>query len=171
MVLRIRGLPPVTPLNAQLRLAVARGNVNNVEVLLRRGGDPNTELLYGHTLLHVAAENQSQAIASVLLDAGASVNRQTCLVLFTPLMSAAVKGNVEIAELLLSRGADPDLRSAVGATALMHAVIQRHPGVVEILLAHGARKDLVNNRGRTPLAMARSRQYPELVELLRDGDN
>src|SRR3569833_54205 len=167
MVLRARGLPPASPLNAELRKAVARGNVNNVEVLLRRGGDPNTEFLYGHTLLHIAVAKQNREMVSLLLDAGALVNRQASLVLFTPLMSIAVKGNAETAELLLSLGAKPDLKTTVGATALMHAVLHRHRSVVETLLAHGARKDLTNNRGRTALAMARSKQYPELVALLR----
>lgn len=54
----------------------------------------------------------------------------------TPLMSAAAKGHVEVTELLLAHGADPDCPGASGL-ALDWALNSKHDAVVELLLEAG----------------------------------
>jgi ankyrin repeat protein len=58
----------------------------------------------------------------------------------TPLHLAAFKGSVEMVELLLARGADPNARADKGATPLSAASRQGHKKVEAVLVRHGAKK-------------------------------
>jgi uncharacterized protein len=53
-------------------------------------------------------------------------------------MVASRGGNAAVAEQLLAKGADVNVRAARNQTALMWAVAQKHPEVVKVLLAHHA---------------------------------
>lgn len=55
------------------------------------------------------------------------------------LRAAAHRGDVEMVELLLARGADPGLANPDGKTALDWALREGHDAVAEILRRHGAR--------------------------------
>ncbi|MFF8994282.1 ankyrin repeat domain-containing protein [Streptomyces sp. NPDC014983] len=77
----------------------------------------------------------------------------------TPLYTASVNGQTEIALLLLTAGARPDTESAgpgAEGTPLCAAACWGHAGTVRALLAHGAdpnrRED--HGTGRTPLEWA-----------------
>ena len=56
----------------------------------------------------------------------------------TPLTNAALRGHKEIAELLISKGADVNARDKSGFTPLNWASNQGHTAVVELLKMHGA---------------------------------
>jgi ankyrin repeat protein len=58
----------------------------------------------------------------------------------TPLHLAAYTGSVELVELLLAKGADPNARADKGATPLVAASRQGHKKVEAVLLRHGAKK-------------------------------
>lgn len=70
----------------------------------------------------------------------------------SPLMWAALEGDVEMLRSLLDRGADPKTRNDAGASALLWAV----PDVakVALLLDRGADPNAKSNDGRTPLMVA-----------------
>ena len=84
-----------------------------------------------------------------------------------PLDDAALKGQREIVELLLSHGAKVDVRNKAGATPLHDAALGGDAGVIKMLLDHRAD---VNARdaesGATPLYYAASWGRQEAVELL-----
>jgi len=85
----------------------------------------------------------------------------------TPLMYAALYGDSDSVDLLLKRGADPDLRNDAGATALMWAV--EDPEKVRLLVEHGAHVKTRSEDGQTPLIIAASHSGSgAVVKLLLD---
>jgi uncharacterized protein len=72
----------------------------------------------------------------------------------TALIIAAYNGFAEAAELLLEKGADPNLRNASGDTALMGAAFRGHLAIVMMLLRFGADAELQNAKGLSALGIA-----------------
>jgi ankyrin repeat protein len=70
----------------------------------------------------------------------------------TPLMQAALYGDVESVRFLLANGADPNIRNEAGATALMWAVDDFEK--TRLLLERGADVNARSDDGRTPLLIA-----------------
>ena len=88
--------------------------------------------------LHVACGAGDATRAAAALDAGAALEQRTHGV--TPLESAVLAGSVAIVELLLAKGADPNLCDPAypGATPLCIALNQGKGVVARCLIAHGA---------------------------------
>jgi len=57
---------------------------------------------------------------------------------YSPLIVASCEGNLTVVDVLLTRGADPDLKDAEGRTAVMHAASQGHVDCVVRLIESGA---------------------------------
>lgn len=72
----------------------------------------------------------------------------------TPLMHAALYGDVALMRLLIDQGADVNAADKTGATALMWAAGDL--GKVRLLVEHGATVDVRSEIGRTPLLIAAS---------------
>ena len=70
-----------------------------------------------------------------ILDSGLDVNAHDAV---TALHTAAEYKRLEIAELLVSRGADPNIDSMITSSPLMHAAEHGHVEMVELLLGAGA---------------------------------
>jgi len=93
-----------------LMLAAYNGNGPAVRVLLERGADPDLINDNGQAPLAGVAFKGDLAITRLLLEHGAAVDAGDR----TPLMVAAMFDRVEIADLLLAHGADPDRRDPAG---------------------------------------------------------
>lgn len=85
----------------------------------------------------------------------------------TALMHSAVKGNTEIAEILIEHGAKLDIQSKEGLTALMLAADNGKKEVVELLLEKGANTELVSLGLRTAYDYARLKAFYEIEALLK----
>jgi ankyrin repeat protein len=94
------------------------GREDVVAELLARGADVGAASANPMKVqpLHSAATIQSVAICRRLLEAGADPDARQ-QVGYTPLMSAALRGNEELVELLLAHGADPRIVADDGKTA------------------------------------------------------
>lgn len=80
-----------------------------------------------------------------------AVNRRYGVNCTAPLHEAARFGREDIAELLISYGADLHAREGNGDTPLHAAAKYAHSSVVELLILHGAQIDLTGQDGMTPL--------------------
>jgi len=93
----------------------------------------------------------------------------------TALHLAASKkyNNPEIVQMLLLKGANPDLQNnKYGTTALHYAARNNKIEIVNILLDKGANTDLQNKYGETALFYALTFNYKEIVQiLLQKGAN
>lgn len=104
--------------------------------------------------------------ATTLINQGAAVNQDYRG--YTPLMLAA--DHPELIKLLLSNGADPNVKAPFMAkTALHFAVEDANVQSVKLLLAGGAKVDQPNSLGQTALYRAAEGNWPEIVEALLAG--
>jgi ankyrin repeat protein len=83
----------------------------------------------------------------------------------TPLLCAAERGKVPVAEVLLEHGADPNAKDCYGTAPLNEAASRKKTAIVELLLRHGAHPDEPNRWG-TPLQSAIQNKDSEAVRLL-----
>ena len=84
----------------------------------------------------------------------------------TPLMKAARSGTLEIARLLLDRGADVNVRDREQATALEAAVSRDQTAMVALLLEKGADPNTVNKYMQSALSNAAAAGNLEVTEML-----
>jgi len=89
----------------------------------------------------------------------------------TPLMYAALYGDLDSARELLKGGADPNVQNEAGATALMWATDSLE--MVSLLVEHGADVNAKSRDSRTPLLIAAGRfgAGPVVKYLLDHGAN
>ncbi|GBM63996.1 Ankyrin-3 [Araneus ventricosus] len=84
----------------------------------------------------------------------------------TPLLVAVKMNQCEIAYLLLSKGADPDVSSKYGELPLLLAIEKGSSKMVEILLKFGADYLIKDAKGKTSIELAIETRRSDIVELL-----
>ena len=100
-------------------------------------------------------------LTSFLIEVNFIVGREQ-----TPLILAADNGNMNMACLLLEKGAEPNMANENGVTPLHMAACRGHNHVVELLLDRGANQNTVDANGSTPLLYAAAKGYKDVVLLL-----
>jgi ankyrin repeat protein len=104
------------------------------------------------------------AVAVQLITAGADPN--VAMPGYTPLVSAAIVGDLALAEALITHGATLD-DTSTGESALHAAIAEGHIDVAKLLIERGASVNVRNMSGKTPLHfLARSIRDRELAEFL-----
>lgn len=127
------------------------------------------------TALMVASSLGGRDVVKWLLDHGANV--KACTVLedpekppgvagFTALHLASGRNRVEIAGLLLERGADFNQIDENGNSPFVIACAKGHLEVIKLFLAHGANIELLNGFGWTPLLVATHQNQTRVAEFL-----
>jgi ankyrin repeat protein len=131
--------------------AVNIDNDRTVRSLLASGFDPNTRDERGQVGLFLAMREGSSKVATALLahpdtkiDAANAVGE-------TPLMMAALRGNLDWSQRLIERGGQ---LARDGWTPLHYAASGPEPKVVALLLDRGAPIDALSPNRTTPLMMA-----------------
>ncbi|MEO8804163.1 MAG: ankyrin repeat domain-containing protein [Rudaea sp.] len=136
-----------------LGVACAAANWELAGFLLERGA--KLEVEHAQPAMLVAssiADDDSRGVA-MLLKRKARVNARGTLGR-TALMTAALHGHVEIAQVLIQAGADVNLADERGATALMEAARAGAHELLDLLARSGAEADRVDSSGRSALIIA-----------------
>jgi hypothetical protein len=110
-----------------------------MKLLLALGADANElecPTAYCLTPLVAAASANQSAAVQILIAHGADVNKKLKRGQ-TALMFAAYHGDTDMVQLLLSKGADPNV-DCDGETALSYARKKGHDEIVSLLIASGA---------------------------------
>ncbi|CAB0030111.1 unnamed protein product [Trichogramma brassicae] len=157
------------------------------EILLRRGADPNVANANGLTPLHLICNrwydgNDDDSQWAKMLFEISNENHMSVQVDArdsrgdAPLHEALFNGQASMTELLLRKGADPNVANANGLTPL-HVICQKvHSGdlLAELFFKICDERHLqvqvnaVDESGRTPLQLAVAYFLPDAVDLLLD---
>lgn len=102
-----------------------------------------------------AVSNGDILAVKKLLDQGADINAKSKDSSKTPALSVAIiQGNVDVAYLLIERGADIHALDGVYATPLIWASWLGESSIVKLLLEYGANPNVSDSLGETPLLNA-----------------
>jgi len=141
-----------------LHIAAKHGNVSMAELLLANGADPNAQTPEGWRLLPPPVAGGAPSVDELVLQRP-SLIAEGRLVPFPyrdrgPLHLAADGGHSAVVSLLLSHGADVDLRDDTGRTALHHAALSADVRTLEVLASAGAEVGARDDDGATALHAA-----------------
>jgi len=178
----------VTYGNTSLMLACEKGAVDVARFLLDRGADANTTNRDRETALMRAAEIGHPSLVRLLVDRGADPNVVSSLN-HTAISLAAeashfvpVKTNrgsyselqplpedrlIEVVELLLKAGADPN-HPECSTTPVIEAAAHCQLRLIKLLLDNGARLDIGNRYGNTAISRAKFYGQQKVLEFLRE---
>jgi ankyrin repeat protein len=147
-------------------VAIKRDDASTVANLLRRGFDANTLDPKGVHGLLLAIQEPSPKVAEVLLRWPKTKVESRTAKDESPLMLAALKGQLDLAKELIDRGADVN---KTGWTPLHYAATNGHLDVMNLLLDNYAYIDAESPNGTTPLMMAALYGTPAAVKLLLEA--
>ncbi len=148
--------------------AAAQDNVPAIQLLVSRKANLDAQTPGGYSALAYALADGKFAAAKALIEAGASATAPSGPQKLTPLMVDASQrpieqreialiegtGPVELAQLLVKRGANVDAASSAGMTALMIAAVHNNPAMIGTLIQLGANPDAKEVGGRTARDLA-----------------
>ncbi|HVW86306.1 MAG TPA: ankyrin repeat domain-containing protein, partial [Bryobacteraceae bacterium] len=150
--------------NTPLMYAAAYGSAEGVELLLKRGANPNAKNDFDATALLWAANDPAKA--RLLIAKGADVNARSKNGRTPLLVAATCDGCSETVRLLLAKGADVNAADNQGETALLLATWANDIDAIRLLLAKGAHADGADAGGSTPLINSATNCNLNAVRLL-----
>jgi uncharacterized protein len=143
--------------------ALERDNVPQVKALLVRGFDPNSVSPTGEYALVLALRQSSFQVAQLLIADPATQVEVRTVKDESPLMLAAIKGQLALCQQLLDRDADVN---KPGWTPLHYAASGGKTEVIQLLLQHFAYIDAASPNGSTPLMLAAMYGSTDTVRVL-----
>ena len=125
----------------EMSAAVEEGNVSFVKKLIDSGSLHINEPAFAWSWLQIAANKNQLKVVKLLIENGADVNYKHPVTKMTALALAAANGYTGVAEYLLSKGADPNIKLRANVSVVRVARDEGHPDMVALLLKNGARDD------------------------------
>jgi cytohesin len=135
-----------------------------VSLLLEKGADPKHRDKAGVSPIENAARGRhAEALELLIAATGPAAEEIGAL-----LSESAIKGQTDIADLLIAKGANVEARDKNGATPLHQAALKGNLAFATLLLQHGADVNARDGDGATPLHNAALSGHRELAALLLD---
>ncbi|XP_076747687.1 ankyrin-3 isoform X11 [Maylandia zebra] len=154
-----------------LAVALQQGHDQVVSLLLENDTKGKVRL----PALHIAARKDDTKAAALLLQNDHNADVESKMMVnrttesgFTPLHIAAHYGNINVATLLLNRGAAVDFMARNDITPLHVAAKRGNSNMVKLLLDRGAKIDAKTKDGLTPLHCGARSGHEQVVEILLD---
>ncbi|XP_068439855.1 ankyrin-3-like isoform X2 [Clinocottus analis] len=154
-----------------LAVALQQGHDQVVSLLLENDTKGKVRL----PALHIAARKDDTKAAALLLQSDNNADVESKMMVnrttesgFTPLHIAAHYGNINVATLLLNRGAAVDFKARNDITPLHVASKRGNGNMVRLLLERGAKIDARTKDGLTPLHCGARSGHEQVVEMLLD---
>jgi ankyrin repeat protein len=120
---------------------------------------------HGFSPLILACYSNNKEMVYFLIENGADLNYVSQE--GTALMAVTVKGNIQFVDLLLQKGANPNLTNATGVTALIYAVQFNNTEIVKKLLENGADKNILTDSGKSAFEYAVLANNEQIINLLK----
>mmetsp|Transcript_17121 Transcript_17121/g.23736 ORF Transcript_17121/g.23736 Transcript_17121/m.23736 type:complete len:379 (+) Transcript_17121:518-1654(+) len=154
-----------------LLFATKKKNVEIARHLIENGANVDASKDNLATPLICAAFDDDTPMIELLLDHGAKINfasdQSPCCK--PPLLMACEEGNLDSVEILLKRGAFPDVEHR-RQTPLFFAVARGHHRMISLLLSHGANVNKTNQDGISAIQVASVGIMPcEMLKVLLDA--
>lgn len=146
--------------------AIMQDEESQVTALLKRGFDPNTSDPAGVQGLMLAMKESAFKVANALLDHPKIKVEVRNAVDESPLMLAALKGELVLCQRMIRKGADVN---KPGWAPLHYAATSGHLDVMRLLLEEHAYIDAASPNNTTPLMMAAHYGTPAAVKLLLEA--
>ncbi|XP_067996181.1 ankyrin-3 isoform X14 [Melanerpes formicivorus] len=154
-----------------LAVALQQGHDQVVSLLLENDTKGKVRL----PALHIAARKDDTKAAALLLQNDHNADVESKMMVnrttesgFTPLHIASHYGNINVATLLLNRGAAVDFTARNDITPLHVASKRGNANMVKLLLDRGAKIDAKTRDGLTPLHCGARSGHEQVVEMLLD---
>ncbi|ATF93830.1 Ribulose-5-phosphate 4-epimerase and related epimerases and aldolases [Cedecea neteri] len=154
--------------------AALKGEATTLKACLERGVDINVTNREGRTAITLASLNKKYDCVTLLIGAGADINRQdeTC---FNPLLISCLNNDLKLLRLLLPARPDLTRLTRFGGVGITPASEKGHVEIVRELLAHTEiNVNHTNFLGWTPLLEAivlndGGKKQQEIVSLLLEN--
>ncbi|XP_045557168.1 ankyrin-3 isoform X11 [Salmo salar] len=154
-----------------LAVALQQGHEQVVSLLLENDTKGKVRL----PALHIAARKDDTKAVALLLQIDHNADVESKMMVnrttesgFTPLHIAAHYGNINVATLLLNRGAAVDFKARNDITPLHVASKRGNGNMVKVLLERGGKIDARTKDGLTPLHCGARSGHEQVLEMLLD---
>ncbi|MBI5207551.1 MAG: ankyrin repeat domain-containing protein [Candidatus Firestonebacteria bacterium] len=124
-----------------LHKAAETGNIEQIELLISKGANINAKTNNGITPLYIVAKYGYKNVVELLINNNATINSENN---FSPLLIAFENGHNEIAEFLIDKGVDVNVKHRSGWTPLDLAIDKKDKKLIKLLISKGANTKSIN---------------------------
>ncbi len=121
--------------------AIVEGNVAVVKKYLDAGTFKPNEVIFGWTPALSAAAKGQIDVVKLLAERGADLNYKHPITKMTAVAHATYDNNLPMLQVLLEKGADPNIKMKGGVSVLRMANDMGWTKAAELLVKHGAKDD------------------------------
>ena len=151
---------------AALNLATENSHLLVVEYLVSKGVPLGNIGRYPFPPLLIALFKKNFEIAKCIINAETAEGIEASCNKMNPVAIAAQDNNLELVQLLLAKGLDPNKESSEENTALHYACKNGNLEMVQVLLNAKARVDKRNNLRNLPISLVSGSRSEEIKQLL-----
>ncbi len=158
----VEDLSGMTP----LLMAIANKKLENAEVFLKKGANPNHATAQLLTPLSVAVSVDHIEIVRLLLKHGAWINQYCSILRSTSLLLAISQKQENMAKLLMIEGADVDQCDRSGLAPVHVAALTGNLLLMRLLHSGGANLEVLDHQGRGVAHYAAQSDKTEMIDFL-----